>query len=99
LAGASAMTIECHSSFADPGASAADVCAGSLPVSVTGAVDAATVGTYTLTYAATDPSGNAASATITVHVVDTTSPVVTLAGASDMTVECHTAFGDAGAAA
>jgi uncharacterized repeat protein (TIGR01451 family) len=77
LNGASSMTVECHGTFSDPGAAANDICAGSLPVTPSGTVDVNTPGSYTLTYTATDPSGNSAAATRTVHVVDTTRPVIT----------------------
>ncbi len=98
LNGANPMTVECHTAFTDPGATANDLCAGSVPVTVTGTVDADTPGTYTLTYSATDGT-NTATATRTVNVVDTAAPVITLNGANPMTVECHTAFTDPGATA
>ncbi len=99
LAGASPMTVECHTSFTDPGATANDTCAGSLTATPSGTVDPNTVGSYTITYTATDPSGNTQTATRTVNVTDTTKPVITLAGSSPMTVECHTTFTDPGATA
>ncbi|TMQ71547.1 MAG: DUF5011 domain-containing protein, partial [Candidatus Eisenbacteria bacterium] len=68
-------------------------------IHVSGAVDANTVGTYTLTYDVQDPQGNHATATRTVHVVDTTAPALTLTGAPTMTVECHSIFADPGATA
>jgi hypothetical protein len=78
LNGTSSITVECHTSFSDPGATANDACAGSVRVSVSGTVDANTPGRYTLTYTATDPAGNrAAPVTRTVQVVDTTPPVIT----------------------
>ena len=40
-------------------------------------VDTATGGAYTITYTATDASGNIGTATRTVTVVDTTAPVIT----------------------
>jgi hypothetical protein len=40
-----------------------------VPVSVSGSVNVGTPGTYTLTYTASDPSGNSQSATRTVKVV------------------------------
>jgi hypothetical protein len=101
LNGPNPMTVECHSSFADPGAGASDTCAGDLTsvVIVTGTVNPNSPGTYSLTYSATDPSHNTGMATRTVNVVDTTAPVVTLKGASPMTVECHSTFIDPGATA
>lgn len=77
--GADPATVECHTSYTDAGATAADSCDTSVPVTTTGSVDVNTVGTYTLTYNATDDSGNAADAvTRTVNVVDTTLPTITL---------------------
>jgi hypothetical protein len=99
LNGSAAMTIECHSSFTDPGATAFDTCAGSLPVTTNGTVNPNQPGTNVLAYTATDPSGNSATNTRTVIVVDTMPPVVTLLGANPLTNECHTAFIDPGATA
>ena len=76
--GANPMTVECHTSFTDPGATAHDACAGDFAATASGAVDPNTVGQYIITYNATDPSGHAAApVTRTVNVVDTTAPVVT----------------------
>src|SRR2546425_676688 len=93
-------TVECHGTFADPGATALDACAGDLTSSivVTGSVDASTVGDYTLSYSVTDAHGNTATATRLVHVVDTTAPAITLVGGTE-TVECHGTFSDPGATA
>lgn len=77
LNGAASMTVECHTSFTDPGVTASDNCAGLAPVTVTGSVDVNTPGTYTLTYRATDAVGNQSpTLTRTVTVVDTTPPTV-----------------------
>ncbi|HOS02117.1 MAG TPA: DUF5011 domain-containing protein, partial [Candidatus Hydrogenedentes bacterium] len=58
------------------------------------------VGSYTVTYDVTDAAGNAAVQVVrTVNVVDTTAPVITLLGASPVTVEVHNAYSDAGATA
>jgi hypothetical protein len=71
------MTIECHAGFTDPGATARDACAGAVPVTVLGSVNPNAVGSYTLTYNASDPSGNAAAPVArVVNVVDTTPPVI-----------------------
>ena len=76
--GANPMTVECHTTFTDPGATAHDACAGDFPATPSGTVNANVVGTYVITYNATDPSGHAAvPVTRTVNVVDTTAPVVT----------------------
>ena len=58
--------------FSDPGATATDSVDGVLDVVVVGQVGSE-IGTYTLTYSATDEGGNTASVdrSITVVVVDT----------------------------
>ncbi len=99
LNGLADSTVECQSSFTDEGASAADSCAGSVPVSATGSVDPNTLGTYILSYKATDAAGNSSSATRTVRVVDTAAPTIALLGANPLILECHTVFSDPGAAA
>jgi hypothetical protein len=83
LIGGNPMTVECHTGFSDPGATASDGCAGDLTgsISVSGTVDPDVVGSYVLTYDASDPSGNPAiQKTRTVNVVDTTAPVIVLNG-------------------
>jgi sugar lactone lactonase YvrE len=70
------LTVECHTSFSDPGATATDGCAGSVPVTPSGTVDANVPGSYTIHYSATDGT-NSATASRTVNVVDTTAPVIT----------------------
>jgi hypothetical protein len=47
-------------------------------VITSGSVNVNVPGPYTLTYAASDPSSNAATAARTVTVVDTTAPTLTL---------------------
>jgi autotransporter-associated beta strand protein len=72
LNGPNPMTVECHSTFADAGATALDACAGPVAVVTTGSVNPNAAGTYTLTYTANDGSGNLANTNRTVNVVDTT---------------------------
>ena len=98
LNGDNPMTVECHSSFTDPGATAKDGSGVSVPVTPSGTVNANVPGSYTITYTATSGS-ETATATRTVNVVDTTPPTITLLGADPMTVECHTSFTDPGATA
>ncbi|MCU1266238.1 MAG: repeat containing protein [Acidobacteria bacterium] len=83
LSGANPMTVECHTGFTDPGATASDGCAGDLTtaISVSGSVNANVVGSYVLTYSVSDGS-HMVSTTRTVNVVDTTPPVITLNGQS-----------------
>ena len=67
MVGAASMTHEQGTPFSDPGVSAADTVDGSVAVVTTGSVDDV-VGTYTLTYTATDAAGNSATASRTVVV-------------------------------
>jgi len=78
LNGANPLQVECHGTFTDPGATAHDACAGDFAATASGVVDPNTVGQYTVTYNATDPSGHAAApVTRIVNVVDTTPPDIT----------------------
>jgi uncharacterized repeat protein (TIGR01451 family) len=90
LNGANPMTVECHTGFTDPGATATDACAGSFAATPSGSVDANTPGTYTITYNATDPSGNAATPVArTVNVVDTTPPTINCPANITVTLPLH----------
>lgn len=76
LNGANPMSVNQGSAFTDPGATAVDNVDGSVPVSVSGSVNTAVPGSYTLTYAATDAAGNPATRTRTVNVVATAPKIV-----------------------
>ena len=97
--GANPATVELGGTYSDPGASAMDAYHGSTAVTASGSVDTSTVGSYTITYTATDNSGNTATATRTVNVVDTTAPVVTVTGDNPATTELGADYDDAGATA
>src|SRR5439155_24888880 len=76
LNGTSPMTVECHASFTDLGATPSDACDASVSATTpSGSVDPNTPGTYTLTYSAPDAAGNTDTATRTVLVVRALSPV------------------------
>jgi endo-1,4-beta-xylanase len=75
------MTVECATSFTDPGATAADACQGPVPVSSSSNVDVAHVGNYTVTYTAVDAAGGQATPVVrSVHVADTTPPAISVVG-------------------
>ena len=76
LNGSDPLYVELGGTFADPGATAADLCQGTVPVTVSGSVNVNVVGTNTLTYSANDGNGNTATATRTVIVHDTTLPMI-----------------------
>src|SRR5439155_21485831 len=77
ILGPNPLTNECHTAFVDPGATASDICAGSLGVSTNSTVDPNAVGAYTISYSATDPNGNSTTNTRLVPIVDTTPPQIT----------------------
>jgi proteasome assembly chaperone (PAC2) family protein len=91
-------TIELGGTYTEAGATATDA-SGTVNVVVGGdTVDTNTVGTYTVTYSATDASSNTGTASITITVVDTTAPAVTPNGA-DATIELGGTYTEAGATA
>src|SRR6056300_429364 len=95
LSGANPFTVERYSTYSEPGATAN----GGETVAITGSVDTDTVGSYTVTYTATDDEGNQSQVTRTVNVEDTTGPVITLSGANPFTVERYSTYSEPGATA
>jgi len=85
LIGAAALELALGDTFIDPGATAADPSTGdsgqatdlTASIVVTGSVDTATEGSYTLTYSATDAALNTGSASRLVSVVATTAATST----------------------
>ena len=102
VTGGDALTIDVSvdGTYEDYGATATDEVGANVDIVVTGTVDATQIGTYTITYTATDNYGLSSTATRTVNVVDTTAPVISLSG--DETVYIGVGLGnytDAGATA
>ncbi|MDT0594580.1 immunoglobulin-like domain-containing protein [Glaciecola petra] len=101
LSGDASITITVGEAFTDPGATATDNIDGTVAVTVdTPNLDA--VGTYTVTYTATDAANNQATATRTVIVEaapDTTPPVITLNGDASITITEDDTYTEAGASA
>jgi hypothetical protein len=90
------QTVERLDSYTDPGATATDYPGNedltpsiqvgfirNMDNAVLSEVDVTTVGTYTITYSATDAAGNTATATRTVIVEDSINPIVTLQSAHE----------------
>jgi hypothetical protein len=92
-------TMEAGAAYSDAGATAVDAVAGPVAVTASNNIQPLVPGSYTVTYRATDPSGNTATATRTVIVRDTTRPVVTLIGASPLNTAAGSPFVDPGATA
>ena len=102
LNGDAQITVEVGTTYTDLGATASDNYDGdiSADINVTNPVDTSVIGTYTVTYNVTDSSGNdATEVTRVVNVVDTTIPVITLVGDTQITVEVGTTYTDLGATA
>ena len=76
LNGGNPVYVELGSAFADPGATASDLCAGAVPVLSSGSVNTNAVGTNTLTYTASDSNGNTNVTTRSVIVRDTAPPTI-----------------------
>lgn len=99
LNGKSSIQLEAGSEYIEPGATGEDDVDGDVSVSINGSVDINKLGEYTLTYSAVDNSGNSASVSRAVSVVDTTPPIITLNGESVIEVEAGTEYEDKGATA
>ena len=101
ITGDNPVTVELGASYTDAGATASDLSGTNLVIAVTSTstVDTSAVGSYTVTYSATDASNNTGTATRAVNVVDTTAPVITVTSANPATVELGASYTDAGATA
>ena len=97
LNGPSTLTIQAGSTYEDAGAACTDDTDITPTVTTSGTVDTSSPGTYTVTYACTDSSGNGSTISRTVTVVDTTDPVITINGSSELTITAGTAYTDQGA--
>lgn len=76
LLGNATVSVEQCDSYIEPGAVATDLVDGNLTssIKVSGSVNTAAVGTYTLTYDVMDAQGNSATTKRTINVVDTKKP-------------------------
>jgi hypothetical protein len=99
LNGSNPATVELGTTYTDAGATAVDAYRGDTPVTSSGIINTNTVGSYTITYTATDLDNNTATATRVVNVVDTTAPTIAVNGSSSVTHELGQAYTDAGATA
>lgn len=100
--GSESITLLQGVTYTDRGARAFDGVDGSLDVNSSGSVDSDILGDYNITYTATDSSGNSATATRTVSVVennDTEGPVITLRGDNPLTLTENTTYNEEGARA
>jgi PKD repeat protein len=101
MIGRQTQYVEVNSSYSDSGVTATDNYYTSAElnglVKKNGGLDITKLGTYTINYALTDPSGNTATPlTRTIHVVDTAAPTVTLNGDKSDTIEVFETYVDKG---
>jgi len=99
LSGDDPLTLEVGTAYEEPGYTATDNYDGDITaeVEVSGSVDHAVLGSYTLHYNVSDSSGNPAEEnTRTVNVVDGTAPAITLSGDDPLTLEVGTAYEEPG---
>jgi hypothetical protein len=103
LNGPEIVNVVLGSEYNDLGATAVDNIDGVLTISNDAAfmVDTSTLGSYTVSYLATDSSGNTTKAIRIVNVItqDTTPPVITLNGTDPTTIALDTTYNDRGATA
>ena len=105
LVGSSSITLEFGETYVEAGATATDNDDGDITANIviSGTVDTSTAGTYPVTYSVSDVAGNSDSVTRTVTVVeeyfDTVAPVITLIGASSISLDFDEAYVEAGATA
>ena len=102
LNGESSITLLLNEIYSELGASAIDNRDSTVEVVVSGTVDTSTLGSYTIMYTATDRANNSSSTIRTVEVVippDTTAPIITLNGDSNITMYINETYSELGASA
>lgn len=99
LNGKSEVTIEAGQKYEELGAIGRDEEDGEIKATVAGEVNTNKPGVYILTYTVTDSSGNSATATRKVKVIDTTAPEIILKGKDEVTVEAGSKYEELGAEA
>lgn len=87
LNGSGSITLELGENYTELGATATDVEDGILPVTQSGSVDTGSVGIYTVSYTATDLSGNVITVMRIVEVVDTTGPSINNPNAASISLK------------
>ena len=97
LNGASELTVAHGGNYAESGATVSG--ATTATPTISGSVNPNAVGTYVLTYSASDAAGNVGRATRTVRVVDQTPPIITLNGPATVQIPYGSTYSDPGATA
>ncbi len=96
LNGSAQLNLDIGTTYAEPGATAVDAKDGVRPVTISGGVNTAAAGTYTLTYSSSDAAGNTATAARTVIVSVPAAPAISATGAP---AALHAVYGSASEAA
>ena len=98
LLGEDTVTLPVGTEYQEPGCTASDNYSGELTaaVEVSGHLDPAVPGSYTLSYSVCDESGNMAQTWRTVVYVDVTAPVITLLGDAEMELDNGTVYEEPG---
>jgi len=101
IVGSNIVTIQYNETYNDLGATASDSLDGNLTPSIVVAsnVDSDVLGDYVVTYSVTNSRGYEKSAQRKVKVKNTTAPIITLIGASDVSVSYQSSYNDLGATA
>ncbi|MDA7558748.1 DUF5011 domain-containing protein [Flavobacteriaceae bacterium] len=103
LNGASIINLNLNSTYTEQGATATDNIDGNLSgsINISGTVNTSAAGTYFVAYNVSDTAGNAADTVIrTVNVIqDTTPPIITLVGSSNISLEQGDTYSEQGATA
>jgi hypothetical protein len=98
LTGDATVNLNTGDNYTDAGAAATDETDASVAVTVSGSVNPAAAGTYTLTYSAQDAAGNQATPVIRTVIVsapaDSTDPVINLNGPSSSNHEVGPPYTD-----
>jgi hypothetical protein len=88
MKGSSPVNVECGDSYVDAGATVGDTCDQHVALNTVSTVNSAVPGNYSVSYSATDASGNSSAVSRGVMVADTLAPIVTLVGSSSTTLQC-----------
>ena len=102
LNGDSSVSLFLNETYNELGASATDDSDVTVNVVITGSVDINTLGSYSITYSATDTAGNSSSIMRSVEVLlppDTTPPTITLNGDNNITLVINENYNELGASA
>lgn len=100
LVGLSTVTLTVGDTYQESGSTVVDNVDTGLTATISGSVDTSTVGSYVLTYTATDLAGNSSNVSRTVIVEaapDTEAPVITLIGPETITLTLGDTYNEQGA--